>query len=236
MLTLENYTMFMREMYDSKDEPLKRDANKNFIHPTAIVGENVQLGNNNYIGAYCNIVGDTIIGDNNRFEAYCSIGTYPEHRTYFEKQIKTRVVIGNNNVFREFVTINAGTIQDTIVEDYVWMLRGSHVGHDALIRSFCTLSCNVLIGGHSLLGRWVNMGLGSICHQYSIIGSGAMIGMGCIITKKTPVKPFETHVGNPAKYLRQNDHRIDNSTPDDISMGYALYEKDILELRKILGT
>jgi len=235
MIYLDNYTMFMREMYDPKDTKHVHDSNRNFIHETANVGDSVKLGKNNYIGAFCNIVGDTIIGDNNRFEAYCSIGTFPEHRTYYEKQVSTKVVIGSNNVFREFVTINSGTIQDTIVEDYVWMLRGSHVGHDSLVRSNCTISCNVLIGGHSILGRWVNMGLGSICHQYSVIGGGSMIGMGCIITKKTPVKPFETHVGNPARHLRANNHRIDNSTPDEITMIHSHYQEDLIAIKKILG-
>ena len=61
-----------------------------------------------------------------------------------------------------------------------------------------------------------------------------MIGMGCIITKKTPVKPFETHVGNPAKYLKQNEHRINSSTPDEISMGHSYYQEDIIAIRKIL--
>lgn len=227
--------MFMREMYDPKDTKHVHDTNRNFIHETANVGDSVKLGKNNYIGAFCNIVGNTIIGDNNRFEGYCSIGTFPEHRTYYEKQVSTKVVIGSNNVFREFVTINAGTIQDTIVEDYVWMLRGSHVGHDSLVRSNCTISCNVLIGGHSILGRWVNMGLGSICHQYSVIGGGSMIGMGCIITKKTPVKPFETHVGNPARHLRANVHRIDNSTPNEITMIHSQYQEDLIAIKKILG-
>ena len=51
----------------------------NYIHPTAIIGDDVQLGDDNYIGAFCYITGKTIIGNNNRFEAFCSIGTEPEH-------------------------------------------------------------------------------------------------------------------------------------------------------------
>jgi UDP-N-acetylglucosamine acyltransferase len=56
----------------------------NYIHPTAIVEQDVTLGNNNYIGPYCYITGNTIIGDNNRFEAYCSIGTPAECIGYFD--------------------------------------------------------------------------------------------------------------------------------------------------------
>jgi UDP-N-acetylglucosamine acyltransferase len=234
MIYMDNYTMFMREMYDPKDEAHLHDSSNNFIHETAIVGESVKLGRNNYIGAFCNIVGDTVIGNNNRFEAYCSIGTYPEHKTYFEQQIRKGVVIGSNNVFREFVTINAGTIQDTILEDYIWMLRGSHVGHDSLIRSYCTLSCNVLIGGHSVLGADVNMGLGSICHQYSVIGGGAMIGMGCILTKKSIVKPLETHVGNPAKFIAMNDYKVNKATTEQIEVYTSIYNEDLIKMKKLL--
>ncbi len=233
MIFLDNYTMFMREMYDPKDVSHYHDSKNNFIHETANVGSSVTLGRNNYIGAFCNIVGDTSIGDNNRFEAFCSIGTYPEHRAYYEQQINQGVIIGNNNVFREYVTINGGTIQKTIVEDYVWMLRGSHVGHDALVRSYCTISCNVLIGGHSLLGAWVNMGLGSICHQYSAIGGGSMIGMGCIITKKSRIKPFETHVGNPAKFIGMNEHKLKTMTQDDVNHATSVYNEDVILLNKL---
>ena len=59
---------------------------------------------------------------------------------------------------------------------------------------------------NSLLGKGVNMGLGSICHQYSKIGSYAMIGMGAIVTKKINPNCFGTYVGNPAKYIKENDY------------------------------
>jgi acyl-[acyl carrier protein]--UDP-N-acetylglucosamine O-acyltransferase len=63
----------------------------------------------------------------------------------------------------------------------------------------------VIIGGHSLLGVGVNMGIASVCHQYSKIGSYAMIGMGAIITKKVNPQCFGMYVGNPAKYIKEND-------------------------------
>jgi UDP-N-acetylglucosamine acyltransferase len=90
------------------------------------------------------------------------------------------------------------------------MLRGSHVGHDCLIGDKTTLSCNVLIGGHSIVQEDVNFGLGAICHQFSVIGGGSMIGMGAIITKSSNVTPFGVYVGNPAKYLKLNTHKLKN--------------------------
>lgn len=222
----DTYTIFMKESFDINDEKIN-EVVENLIHPLANVGANVRMGKGNYIGPFCNIVGDTIIGDNNHFEGYCSVGTSPEHREYFEARKMKGVKIGNNNVFREFITINAGTTQNTELENEIWMLRNSHVGHDSLIRSEVTLSCNVLIGGHSIIGKWANMGLGSICHQFSVIGGGAMVGMGCIVTKQTPILPFMTYVGNPAKLLKENTHRSSKLSEIEVIEIKDRYETDI---------
>lgn len=182
---------------------------ENEIHPTAFIGEHVRMGKGNFIGANCIIDGYTMIGDNNHFHSFCSIGTEPEHKDYFGKK-NQGIVIGNNNYFREFVTINAGCEKSTFLENHITMLRGSHIGHDSTIKSGCTISCNVLIGGHSLLGFGVNMGLGSICHQRSRIGSYAMVGMGAIITKNHQPKCFDMFVGNPAKFIKKNTFQAQN--------------------------
>jgi UDP-N-acetylglucosamine acyltransferase len=187
----------------------------NYIHPTAIIEGEVVLGENNYIGAFCYITGNTIIGNNNRFEAFCSIGTEPEHKEYFGKQ-NQGVVIGNDNTFREYVTINAGCEKPTILYDNIVMLKASHIGHDSTIHSNCTLACNVIIAGHTLIGKYVNMGLGSVCHQYSRIGSGSMIGMGTVITKKVNPKCFGLYVGTPPRCVKQNTHLKNKFTESEI--------------------
>jgi len=176
---------------------------KNQIHPTAIVGENVTLGYGNYIGPYCYITENTIIGNNNRFEAYCSIGTPPEHREYFDNS-PFGVIIGDNNTIREFVTINAGTVRNTVLGNNIVMLRNSHIGHDSIIEDKANLSCNVLIGGHSHIMEGANLGLGAMCHQFLVIGAYSMIGMGGVVVKSSVVQPGEIHVGNPVKFLKEN--------------------------------
>lgn len=185
------------------------DYYSNTIHPTAIIGPNVSIGFGNDIGPYCVIQGDTVIGSNNKFEAYCSIGAPAEHRDFFYKDGK--VVIGNSNIFREFVTVNGGTEDITTIGNECVFLRNSHVGHDSIIKNKVNLSCNVLIGGHSHIMEGANFGLGSICHQFSIIGAYAMIGMGAIITKGADVAPGVVYVGNPAKYLKINQIGLDRN-------------------------
>ena len=182
----------------------------NFIHPTAIIDSNVILGNNNYIGPYCHITGNTTIGDNNRFESYCSVGSPAEHREHFKSTLG-QTIIGNNNIFREFITINSGTKDITTLQDNIQMLRNSHIGHDCIIENNVTLSCNVLLGGHSYVMEGVNFGLGSIFHQFSIIGTYSMIGMGSIITKKSTITPGNIFVGSPVKLLKPNITGLDRN-------------------------
>ena len=84
------------------------------------------------------------------------------------------------------------------------MLRNSHVGHDSIVEDLVNLSCNTLIVGHSYLMTGCNFGLGSICHQFSVIGAFSMIGMGSIITKSSKIIPGNVYVGSPVKLLKQN--------------------------------
>jgi UDP-N-acetylglucosamine acyltransferase len=186
---------------------------RNSIHTTAIIGKNVILGNENYIGPYCYIAENTVIGDNNRFEAYCSIGTPPEHRDHFTNS-PFNVIIGNNNTIREFVTINAGTVRNTVLGNDIVMLRNSHIGHDSIIEDKANLSCNVLIGGHSHIMEGANMGLGAMCHQFLVIGAYSMIGMGGIVVKSSVIQPGEIHVGNPVKFLKENKVGLNRNNID----------------------
>lgn len=194
----------------------------NIIHPTAIIGDNVRMGCNNIIDAYAVIDGNTIIKDNNHFFPFCSIGSEAEHKSFYGSENKG-VKIGSDNVIRESVTINAGCYRMTKLGNGIWMLRGSHAGHDAVIADNCTISCNVIIGGHSYIGENSNLGLGSILHQFSVIGGGSMLGMGTVVTKQSKIAPFCTYVGNPARYLKPNQiaiNKLSDSVKDSISKEY----------------
>lgn len=167
----------------------------NTVHHTAIIHEHAQIGENNYIGPFCFIGPNAILGSNNRLEGYVSIGTPGEHRDYLHLE-PGKVIIGDRNIFREFVTINGGTTTTTILHDDIIMLRGSHVGHDAQIYSKTIMSCNVLIGGHSIVSAGANLGLSSVVHQHRIVGAFSMVGMNSAVTKNVP--PFVTSFGSPS--------------------------------------
>lgn len=208
-------------------------ALNNYIHPTAIIEDGVEIGEGNYFGPFCYIKNGTQIGDNNRFEAYVSINTPAEHRDYFNGTSKFGVTIGNNNTFREHVTINGGTNQNTQIGNNNIMLRGSHLGHDLIMEDNTTLSCNATIGGHSYLMEGCTMALNSVCHQFSVIGSYSFVGMGGVVTKQSVIKPGEIHVGNPCRFLKLNKIGLERNGIDGERLLYeeeryfSLCKKDI---------
>jgi len=184
-----------------------RYGSSNIIHPTATVDDEVKMGNNNYIGPYCYLTGYLSVGDNNRFEGHCSVGTRPEHKDFWHEDGPT--VIGDNNVFREHITIHSGSNTDlTYVGNNVIMLRGSHVAHDCVIEDDVTLSCVAHALGHVYVMEGSNLGSGCHVHQHQVIGSWSMIGMGAIVTKKARVVPGRVWVGNPAKDIKSNDYKM----------------------------
>ena len=158
----------------------------NFIHPTAIIGDNVILGNNNYIGAYC------IIGDQ------------AEHKKYW-LQPKGKVIIGNGNMITGLVTIDAGTEDITTIGDNCFIMKHAHIGHDCQIKDNVTISCGAKIGGHSIIKEYSNIGLNAVLHQFTIIEQGCMIGASAFIKGET--KEFSKYAGVPAKYLSPNIKR-----------------------------
>lgn len=183
---------------------------RNFIHPTAVISERAIIGDGNYFGPFCFVGPKVKIGNNNRFEAYCSIGAPPEHKNFWHGT-HAGLVIGNNCVFREFITLNCGTKIDTLLHDNIIMLKGGHVGHDSEIHKDVTMACNVLLAGHTTIYEGANLGLGVVVHQYSFIGQYSMLGMGTIVTKASQILPFNTYVGSPARHLKRNTHGIQRS-------------------------
>ena len=172
----------------------------NYIHPTALIGPNVVLGDNNYIGPYC------------------IIGFPAEHKAFWPEingnswsgkldggGIAGWVKIGDNCVFTGHCTIDAGTERDTNIGNNVWMLKHSHIGHDALVGSGSVISCGAKVGGHAFIGHKTNIGLNAVIHQRVVIPHSCMIGMGAVVTKKTQMMPQQKYAGNPAKWLGVNE-------------------------------
>ena len=185
------------------------------IHPTAIVSSKAKLGNNVNIGPYCIINENVEIGDNCRFIAnvyvdgqtkikkncifypFSSIGTNPQDLKF--KGEKSKLIIGNNNTFREYVTINTGTIGGglvTSVGDNCLFMISSHIAHDCIIGNNVILVNNASLAGHVIIGDFAIIGALSGIHQFCRIGKHSMIGAMSGID--SDVIPYGTVVGNRA--------------------------------------
>ena len=189
----------------------------NDIHPTAIIGDDVEIGDDNYIGPYCYFTGYLTVGDNNRFESHCSVGIRPEHTDHWHKDGRT--IIGDDGTFRDFVSIHAATTDGlTRIGNGVIILNKAYVAHDCIIEDGVTLSCGVKIGGNVHIMRNSNLGMGATIHQYQVIGSWSMIGMGCIVPKKSRLEPGHTWVGNPARRLKTNMYALEECDVDEYEL------------------
>ena len=186
------------------------------IHPTALVEHGAELADDVEIGAFSLVVahvrlgagtrvgphavvtGRTTLGARNRIFQYASIGEIAQDRKYGGEPVTT--TIGDDNVFREFVTVHSGTAQDrgdTRIGDGNWFLAYTHVAHDCIVGDRTTFSNNAQIAGHVTIGDWVVMGAYAGVHQFGRVGAHAMIAAGAIVLQDVP--PYVTVQGYPAK-------------------------------------
>lgn len=166
------------------------------VGPYAVIGPHVRIGEGSSIGAHCVVDGHTTIGRDNRIFQFASIGAAPQDMKY--RGEPTRLVIGDRNTFREFVTVNTGTVQDggvTRVGDDNWVMAYVHIAHDVQLGSHCVLANNATLAGHVHVGDWATIGGLSGVHQFVKIGAHAMIGFQAHVAQDVP--PFITADGHP---------------------------------------
>ncbi|AJP43136.1 MAG TPA: acyl-ACP--UDP-N-acetylglucosamine O-acyltransferase [Alteromonas australica] len=177
------------------------------IHPTAVISENANIGDNVTIGPFCVVddnvtIGDgcilkshvvvrgpTRIGKNNKFFQFSSIGEDCQDKKYAGEP--TELVIGDDNEFREGVTVHRGTIQDnsiTIIGSRCLLMANAHVAHDCVLGDDIILANNVAVAGHVHIDDFVIVGGAVGIHQFCKIGAHAFLGAGGIILRDVP--PF----------------------------------------------
>ena len=243
------------------------------IHPTAIISSKAQISSKVNIGPYCiiednvkidddnilisnvHISGHTTIGKRNIFHSFCSIGSIPQDLKY--KGEKSYLHIGDDNKFRENVTVNLGTegggLKTTIKNNCLLMV-GSHVAHDCLIDSNVILANNATLAGHVELNDNVIIGGNSAIHQFVKVGKFAMIGgmsgvekniipYGLYTGIRTDLKGINV-IGLKRKGLENNTiskiidvvkiiFKKDNSIENNLNNIHDDYKK-ILEINEIL--
>ena len=176
------------------DKRAKISSNVN-IGPYSIIGPDVEIEENTIIHSHVNLEGNTKIGKNNQIFPFSSIGTPPQDLKY--KGEKNKLIIGDNNRFREYVNINPGTEKGgglTRIGDNNLFMVYCHVAHDCNISSNIVLANNVQVGGHVIIEKNAVVGGSCAIHQFSRIGESAMIGgMTGVLSD---VIPFGLSMGN----------------------------------------
>jgi UDP-N-acetylglucosamine acyltransferase len=167
------------------------------VGPYAVVGADVQIGADCSIAAHAVVEGPTTLGAGNRIYSFCAIGGEPQDKKYGGEP--TRLEIGDNNTFREYVTVNRGTAQDvgvTRIGDDNWIMAYVHIAHDCQVGSHTILANTVNLAGHVAIGDWVVLGGYTGVHQFCKIGAHAMTGVGTVVLQDIPA--YVMTAGNPA--------------------------------------
>ncbi len=165
------------------------------IGPYTVVGSNVEIGEDSIIHSHVSISGNTKIGKNNKIYPFVSIGNDPQDLKYNGEQ--TKLIIGDNNKIREYVTINPGTTGgggETKIGNNCLLMISSHIAHDCMIGNNVIIANNVPIGGHAHIEDGVVIGGNSAVQQFTRIGKMAMIGgMTGVLND---VIPYGLSIGN----------------------------------------
>ena len=188
----------------------------NQIHPTAVIDPSAELGEDVLVGPYVVInahvhVGDrtkigpqvvlgafTSIGEDNSIHGQASLGGDPQDFTYGGED--TRLVIGDRNTIREFVTINRGTVKGggiTKVGSDCLLMACSHIAHDCDIGDGVILANNVLLAGHVKVGRRANISGSAAAHHFVTIGEFAYVGGLSRMVQDVP--PYVILEGHPSR-------------------------------------
>lgn len=210
----------------------------NQIHPTAIVGPNVEVGQGNVIGPYVVLAGWTVIGDNNWIGPGTTIGVegdivgrpsaqQPPFWSEDHPRTEFGVRIGSNNVIKENVTIHAGSHRHTVIGHSCYLMPRAHLGHDCWLGDNVLLSPSVQVAGHVAIGSRSVVGMGALVHQFSSIGPVAMVGMGCCV--RGEVAPCRTVVGEPHRVSGINKIGIERLVGTEHSQSVLRALKDKTE-------
>ena len=189
------------------------------IAPFAVIGEHVKIAAGCTIGPHVVIDGWTEIGESCEFSAGVSIGSPPQDLKYQGEE--THVVIGSRNAFREYVTVNRGTVGGgglTSIGDDCFLMAYAHVAHDCRLGNYVIFANCATLSGHVTIGDYAFIGGLVAVHQFARIGAHCMVG-GCSAVAQD-VPPYALVNGDRAKVYGVNKVGLQrrNFSPDTLTM------------------
>jgi len=173
------------------------------VGPYSIIGDHVIIGEDTIIGSHVVIDGHTQIGQRNRIYPFVSIGLPPQDIGYRGED--TRVIIGDDNILREYATINRATTKEewtTIMGNQNYIMAYAHIAHDCILGNNIIMSNVATLGGHIAVGDHATLGGLVAVHQFVRIGAYAFLGAKSGIDRDVP--PFMITAGPRAKLYGVN--------------------------------
>jgi|TARA_R100000687_G_scaffold31418_2_gene26094 UDP-N-acetylglucosamine acyltransferase len=168
-------------------DPGAKIADDVIIGAYSIIGANVEIASGTEIASHVVINGPTRIGRNNRIFQFSSIGEEPQDKKYHGEP--TLLEIGDNNLIRESVTINRGTVQGggvTRVGSNNWIMAYVHIAHDCIIGDDNIFANNASLAGHVIVDQHVILGGFTLVSQFNHLGSHSFSAMGSVISRNVP--------------------------------------------------
>ena len=168
------------------------------VGPWTIIGPGVEIGDGCEIASHVVIKGPTVIGRNNKIFQFSTVGEDTPDLKY--KGEPTRLIIGDNNVIREGVTIHRGTVQDnseTRIGSDNLLMAYVHMGHDCVVGNHVIMVNNAAISGHVHVGDWTILSGYCLVHQFVHIGPHCFVGPAAFVYHDVPA--FVTAFGSPAE-------------------------------------
>ena len=169
-------------------------GNDIIIGPYCVIGPKVVINDGCVIHSHCIIDGDTTLGANNHLFPFCAIGLAPQHAKFSGG--KSKLIVGNNNIIREHVTMHPGTdigIKVTKVGNDSLFMVGTHVAHDCIVGDNVVFVNGAVIGGHVEIGDFCYLGGHSAIHQFCRVGKHAIIGASTMV--EGDVIPYSSVIG-----------------------------------------
>jgi len=173
------------------------------VGPYAVIGPEVRIGTGTIVEAHAVVDGDTVIGRDNHLYPFCSVGLAPQDLKYHGEH--TRLVIGDKNRIREFVTINRGTGLGgglTSIGSGNLFMAYAHVAHDCYVGSHTIFANGATLAGHVDVADHATIGASSAVHQFCRVGTYSFLGGYTVATKD--VLPYSKTVGNRARIYGVN--------------------------------
>jgi UDP-N-acetylglucosamine acyltransferase len=204
------------------------------IGPYNIVGDHVSIGRDTVIGSHVVIEGNTKIGERNRIFPFVTIGTAPQDIGY--KGEDTRVVIGDDNVIREYVSINRATTKEgwvTIIGNKNYIMAYSHIAHDCRLGNEIIMSNLATLAGHITIGDHANISGLVAVQQFVRIGAYSYIGGQSSLRQDVP--PFMIASGPKGKLYGVNQKGLQrlgfsNETIDGLKKAYRIIWRSKMRL------